>query len=97
LACTLGAGQRHQNAQVHLRVKPSPLCPIAEYQAVNGAGLEFSADAADPQAVAPLSLTPQEKVRLDLTFHAQLRLGPQTPASAVEFLCDFDVTLESKP
>jgi hypothetical protein len=63
LACTSGAGQRHQNAQVE----------------------------------APLSLAPQEKVRLDLTFPVQLTLGPQTPAGAVEFLCDFDVTLESTP
>ena len=89
--------QRHQNAQVQLRVKPSPLCPIADYQAVNGAGLDLAADAADPQVEAPLSLAPQEKVRLDLTFPVQLTLGPQTPAGAVEFLCDFDVTLESTP
>ena len=82
---------------MHLRVKPSSLCPIAKYQAVNGAGLDFAADAADPQAVAPLSLAPQEKVRLDLTFPVQLTLGPQTPAGAVEFLFDFDVTLESTP
>ena len=87
--------QRHQNAQVQLRVKPSPLCPIADYQAVNGAGLDLAADAADPQVEAPLSLAPQEKVRLDLTFPAQLRLGPQTPAGAVEFPCDFDVTLKA--
>ena len=89
--------QRHQNAQVQLRVKPSPLCPIADYQAVNGAGLDLAADAADPQVEAPLSLAPQEKVRLELTFPVQLTLGSQTPAGAVEFLCDFDVTLESAP
>jgi len=57
----------------------------------------LAADAADPQVEAPLSLAPQEKVRLDLTFPVQLTLGPQTPAGAVEFLCDFDVTLESTP
>ncbi|MAB86406.1 MAG: hypothetical protein CML51_03720 [Rhodobacteraceae bacterium] len=82
---------------MHLRVKPSSLCPIAEYQAVNGAALDFAADAADPQAVAPLSLAPQEKVKLDLTFPAQLTLGAQTPTGAVKFLCDFDVTFDSTP
>ena len=49
------------------------------------------------QALAPLSLKPQEKLRLELTFPAQLRLGPQTRAGVLEFQCDFDVTLEPAP
>jgi hypothetical protein len=57
----------------------------------------LAADAAEPQALAPLSLKPQEKLRLELTFPAQLRLGPQTRASVLEFQCDFDVTLEPAP
>ena len=86
-----------QNAQVHLRMKPGPLCPIAEYQAADGPGLVFAEGAAEPQALAPLSLKPREKLRLDLTFPAQLRLGPQTSAGAFEFQCDFDVTYTATP
>ena len=89
--------QQQQNAQVQLRITPGPLCPMADYQAADGAGLVLAADAAEPQALAPLSLKPQEKLRLELTFPAQLRLGPQTRAGALEFQCDFDVTLEPTP
>ena len=89
--------QQQQNAQVQLRITPGPLCPIAEYQTADGAGLVLAADAAEPQALAPLSLKPQEKLRLELTFPAQLRLGPQTRAGVLEFQCDFDVTLEPAP
>jgi hypothetical protein len=89
--------QQQQNAQVQLRITPGPLCPIAEYQAADGAGLVLAADAAEPQALAPLSLKPQEKLRLELTFPAQLRLGPQTRAGVLEFQCDLDVTLEPTP
>jgi len=89
--------QQQQNAQVQLRITPGPLCPIAEYPTADGAGLILAADAAEPQALAPLSLKPQEKLRLELMFPAQLRLGPQTRAGVLEFQCDFDVTLEPAP
>ena len=87
--------QHPRNTQVHLHIKPGPLCPLAENQAADGPGLVFEGGAADPQAVAPLSLKPQEKARLDLTFPARLRLGPQTPAGGLEFQCDFDVAYEA--
>jgi len=87
-----------QNTQVHLHIKVwSPVPPGTENQAADGPGLVFEGGAADPQAVAPLSLKPQEKARLDLTFPARLRLGPQTPAGGLEFQCDFDVAYEATP
>ena len=89
--------QEPQNAQVHLRMKPGPLSPPAASQAAAGPGLSFAEGAAEPQALASLSLKPQEKLRLELTFPAQLRLGPQTRAGVLEFQCDVDVTLEPAP
>jgi hypothetical protein len=89
--------QHPQNTQVYLHIKAGPLCPLADNQAADGPDLVFEGGAADPQAVAPLSLKPQEKARLDLSFPARLRLGPQTPAGGLEFQCDFDVAYEATP
>jgi len=67
--------QQQQNAQVQLRITPGPLCPIAEYPTADGAGLILAADAAEPQALAPLSLKPQEKLRLELMFSRTIEAG----------------------
>jgi hypothetical protein len=89
--------QHPQNKRVHLHIKPGPLCPLAENQAADGPGLVFEGSAADPHVVAPLSLKPPEKARLNLTFPARLRLGPQTPTGGLEFQCVFDVAYEATP
>ena len=89
--------QHRQNTQVHLQIKTGPLCPLVENQAADGPGLVLEGGAADPQAVGPLSLKPQEKARLSLAFPARLRLGPQTPAGGLEFQCNFDIAYEATP